>query len=186
MELFEKDMIDDKKVAFQNYAIQVAQVVSSGFNERNPYVIYEIVDIGEEISGKEGEPTRILLLNEKGVVEYDSYVGAVQSLLKRNLKQDLPEVAEVLKGNFVPARDLYILTGSPPDYHRVMYSYAPITNHSDGIIGMVIISTTLKLISLQPVKIRTITTGTIIYASLLIDTHLLSYVNYSSIFLQKD
>jgi len=50
----------------------------------------------------------------------------------------------VLKGNFVPARDLYILTGSPPDYHRVMYSYAPITNHSDGIVGMVVISTALE------------------------------------------
>ncbi len=136
-------MIDSKKVAYQKYAIQVAQIITSGFHERDPNVVYEIVDLGEEIVVKEGESTRILLLNANSVVEYDSYVGTVDTLLRRNLRQDLPEVLFVLRGDFVPARDLFIQVGTPPVFRRVLYAYAPIIHYSEGIIGMVVISSSL-------------------------------------------
>lgn len=140
MEIFERDMMDNKKLAYQRYAIQVAQTIAGGFYERDPYMVYEIIAFGEEILTMEGESTRILLLNANGVVEFDSYVGTVDTLLRRNLSQDFPEISRVLRGDFVFARDLYIQTGTPPKLRRVLYAYAAIVHPLEGIIGAVMIS----------------------------------------------
>ncbi|HOB19140.1 MAG TPA: HAMP domain-containing sensor histidine kinase [Candidatus Atribacteria bacterium] len=142
MQILEKDYIDEKSKSFQLYALQTAQTIANSYYDKDPDIYYEIRGLGEEYSRIEGESTRILVLNRNGVVEYDSFQSV--SLLRRDLKSDYPEIVSVLKGDFVPARDLYIYTGNPPERKRVMYSYAPIIHHSDGIIGMVLISTSLE------------------------------------------
>lgn len=152
MEILERNLVDTKKVDFQKYSIQVAQMITNGYYERDPNIFYEIQEFGDEITRMEGESTRILILNNSGVVEQDSYKST--TLLRRDLKQDHPEVANVLKGNSVPARDLYIHVGNPPMPRRVLYSYAPITHYSDGIIGMVFLSTSLDSIDTVLSEVR--------------------------------
>lgn len=143
MQILEKDYIDEKSKSFQLYALQTAQTIANSYYEKDPNIYFEIRSLGEEYSRIEGESTRILVLNKNGVVDYDSFKSV--SLLRRDLTKDYPEIEHVLKGDFVPARDLYIYTGDPP-VKRVMYSYAPIIHFSDGIIGMVLISTSLESI----------------------------------------
>lgn len=152
MEIIESNLIDTKKVTFQKYSIQAAQIITNDYYGKDPYVFYQIQQLGEEITRVEGESTRILILNNNGVVDQDSYKST--NLLRRNLKQNNPEVANVLKGDSIPARDLYIQVGTPPVYRRVMYAYAPITHHSKGIIGMVILSTSLDSIDTVLSQIR--------------------------------
>lgn len=147
MEIFEKDMIKGKKMALQKYSIEVAQTISNMYNDDNPDVIFEIQDLGDDIARKEGEFTRILVLNNKGVVDYDSYnVVGPGSLLKRNLIRDVPEIQDVLKGYQIDAKDIYIPDRESNSFKRVMYAYAPITHDEEGIIGAVIISSSLSSI----------------------------------------
>src|SRR5690606_10117298 len=144
MEIFEKDMIKTKKLAMQKYSIEAAQTISSMYSEGDPDIIFEIQELGDDIAQKEGEFTRLLVLNNKGVVDYDSYnVIGEEGLLKRNLIGDIPEIKEVLEGQQLDAKDIYIPADSN-SFKRVMYAYAPITHDEEGIIGAVIISTSLS------------------------------------------
>jgi len=144
MEILEQHLIDGKKEAYQKYSIQLAQIIANGFYERDPNIFYQIREFGDEIDQIEGESTRILVLNESGIVELDSYQST--SLLRRNLSEDYAEVTSVLKGESIPAKDLVIETGDPVEKKRVLYAYAPITHYSEGIIGMVFLSTSLDSI----------------------------------------
>ncbi|NLU35495.1 MAG: cell wall metabolism sensor histidine kinase WalK [Clostridiales bacterium] len=141
MEILEQHLIESKKVAYQKYSIQLAQIIANGYHDRDPDIFYQIRDFGNEIDQIEGESTRILVLNNRGIVEQDSYQST--SLLRRNLMEDYGEVRRVLNGESVPAIDLFIATGDPPEYKRILYSFAPITHYSEGIIGMVFMSTSL-------------------------------------------
>ena len=152
MEILEGYLIEDKKIDFQKYAIQLAQIVANDYYERDPSVFYQMQEFGYEVVQMEGESTRILILNSNGIVEQDSYKST--SLLRRDLKEDYPEIVSVLKGNSVPARDLYITVGDPPVHKRVMYAYAPIAHYTDGIIGMVFLSTSLDSIETVLTDIR--------------------------------
>lgn len=152
MEILESDLIQGKKIAFQKYSIQLAQIISNGYYEKDPNIYYQIQEFGDEVVQIEGESTRILILNQNGIVEQDSYKST--SLLRRDLTADYPDVVSVLKGNSVPARDLYITVGDPPAHKRVMYAYAPITHYEHGIIGMVFLSTSLDSINAVLLNIR--------------------------------
>ena len=144
IEILEQHLIEGKKVAYQKYSIQLAQIIANGYYDRDPNIFYQIREFGNEIDQIEGESTRILVLNNRGIVEQDSYQST--SLLRRNLMEDYAEVQDVLKGESVPARDLFISTGEPAEYKRVLYSYAPVTHYREGIIGMVFFSTSLDSI----------------------------------------
>jgi len=91
-------------------------------------------------------------------VDYDSYniISGPDSLLKQNLSKNFPEVVHVLNGESVEPRELYIRPGNSSDSKLVLYSYAPIQHEKHGIIGMVIISTSLSGIEqmLNEVKTR--------------------------------
>ena len=152
MEILEQHLIDSKKVAYQKYSIQLAQIIANGYYERDPNIFYQIREFGNEIDQIEGESTRILVLNNRGIVEQDSYQST--SLLRRNLMEDYAEVERVLNGDSVPAIDLFISTGEPPEYKRILYAFAPITHYSEGVIGMVFISTSLDGIQTVLADIR--------------------------------
>lgn len=144
MHILEKDYINDKSVAFQKYSIQASQTIANSYYDKDPNIFYEIQAMGEEFTRIEGESTRILILNRDGIVDYDSYRST--SLLRRDLSEDYPEIKTVLKGEFVEAKDLYIYSGDPPTRKRVMYSYAPIMHYSEGVLGVVLISSSLDSI----------------------------------------
>ncbi|HZK33878.1 MAG TPA: HAMP domain-containing sensor histidine kinase [Bacillota bacterium] len=144
MHILERDYISDKSVAFQKYSIQTSQTIANSYYDKDPNVFFEIQALGDEYARIEGGSTRILILNKDGVVDYDSYRST--SLLRRDLTQDYPELVAVLNGEFVEARDQYIQSGDPPQRKRVMYSYAPIMHYSEGVIGMVLMSTSLDSI----------------------------------------
>lgn len=155
MEIFEKDMIKGKKMALQKHAIEVAQTISDMYLNGNPDVIFNIQELGDDITRKEGEFTRILILNNKGVVDYDSYnVVGPGSLLKRNILADIPEIESVLKGTQVDPKDIYIPGDGSNTLKRVMYTYAPITHDKEGVIGAVLISSSLSNIEKLLSRIR--------------------------------
>lgn len=145
MEILEQDMIDNKRTAYQKYAIQTAQLITVGYNPKHPYVGSIIRELGDEFTLKENEPTRILVLDKQGVVIQDSYndLGYSQ-LLRKNLQGELPEISRVLSGEFIPAVDIYANVGTPPARGRILYAFAPITHHKEGVIGVVVLSTSLK------------------------------------------
>lgn len=153
MEILEQHLIDDKKITYQKYSIQLAQIIANGYHERDPNIYYQIREFSNEIDQVEAESTRVLILNKNGIVEQDSYQST--SLLRRSLIEDYQEVSGVLEGISVPARDLYISTGEPAQYKRVLYAFAPITHYTEGIIGMVFLSTSLDAIELILGEIRT-------------------------------
>ncbi len=153
MEILEQHLIDDKKITYQKYSIQLAQIIANGYHERDPNIYYQIREFSNEIDQVEAESTRVLILNKNGIVEQDSYQST--SLLRRSLIEDYQEVSGVLEGISVPARDLYISTGEPAQYKRVLYAFAPITHYKEGIIGMVFLSTSLDAIELILGEIRT-------------------------------
>lgn len=153
MEILEQHLIEDKKLTYQKYAIQLAQIIANGYHERDPNIYYQIREFSNDIDQVEGESTRILILNKNGIVEQDSYQST--SLLRRSLIEDYQEVSGVLEGISVPARDLYISTGEPAVYKRVLYAFAPITHYTEGIIGMVFLSASLDAIELILGDIRT-------------------------------
>lgn len=141
MEILEQHLLESKKTSYQKYSIQLAQLIANGYYEKDPDIYYQIREFGNEIDQIEGESTRILILNKNGIVEQDSYQST--SLLRRNLLEDYEEVAQVLQGVSVPAKDVYIYTGNHEEYKRVLYAYAPITHYTEGIIGMVFMSASL-------------------------------------------
>jgi signal transduction histidine kinase len=179
MEILEQHLIEGKKVAYQKYSIQLAQMIANGYYDRDPNIFYQIREFGNEIDQIEGESTRILVLNNRGIVEQDSYQST--SLLRRNLMEDYAEVQAVLNGESVPARDLFISTGEPAEYNRVLYSFAPITHYREGIIGMVFFSTSLDGIEAVLADIReTITffSGIISLAIILISLILSGFITH--------
>ncbi len=116
MQNLEKYLIRDRKIDYQKYSIQLAQLIADDYYNKDPNIFYRIQEFGYEVVQMEGESTRILILNRNGIVEQDSYQST--SLLRRDLTQDYPDVVSVLKGNSVPARDLYIKAGNPPERKR--------------------------------------------------------------------
>ncbi|MCM8900521.1 cell wall metabolism sensor histidine kinase WalK [Caldicoprobacter algeriensis] len=181
LDILGKYMIDNKKNAFRLYANWVAQAVSYDYASGDPdilaSIVYDLQALGEEIFNKELEATRILILNKNGVVDYDSYniVHGPDSLLKQNLSQVFPEVKAVLAGERVEPKELYIRPEDSHDAKLVLYTYAPIQHEKQGIIGMVIISTSLSGIERMLAEVKTrvstyliITSAVIIIASYMI------------------
>lgn len=147
--IFEMREINEKQERFRAYAIQTAQTICNKFasNDVNVKadVIYDIEELGNEISYQEGrQPTRILVLNSNGVVEFDSYNDlSPHGFIRRNLAKQFPIIKRVLEGEDVQPTPLYITTATG-EQKWVMYAYAPITHQRYGTIGMVIISTSLS------------------------------------------
>lgn len=148
IKIFELREVNDKQERFRAYAIQVAQAISNNYASTDVNIkadiIYTIEELGNEISYQEGrQPTRILVLDRSGIVEFDSYNDlGPNGFLRRNLAKQFPIIERVLEGEDVDPTPLYIDTFS--DQKWVMYAYAPITHELHGIIGMVILSTSLS------------------------------------------
>jgi signal transduction histidine kinase len=148
IKIFELREVNEKKERFHAYAIQVAQAISNNYASTDVNIkadiIYTIEELGNEISYQEGrQPTRILVLDRSGIVEFDSYNDlGPNGFLRRNLAKQFPIIERVLEGEDVDPTPLYIDTFS--DQKWVMYAYAPITHELHGIIGMVILSTSLS------------------------------------------
>lgn len=142
MEIIQKNMIDGKKIAFQKYAVEVAESISEDFFHwaENYYKVYEIDALAKEIAAKEGQPTRILVLDNNGIVEYDTS----NRLLKHNLRKHFSEIDAVLKGGVIEPIKVDITTGDYTEKKWLMYSFAPIVHPVGGTIGMVMISTSLE------------------------------------------
>ena len=90
-------------------------------------IIFTISQIGEEIMYREGgQPTRILVLDANGIVDFDSYNDLSDNgFLKRNLRNDFPIVDDLLLGKDIDPTVLHIgdrLYGQK----WVMYSFSPI------------------------------------------------------------
>lgn len=181
LDILGRYMIDNKKNAFRLYANWVAQAVSYGYASGDPdilaSIVYDLQALGEEIFNKELEATRILILNKNGVVDYDSYniVYGPDSLLKQDLSQFFPEVKAVLAGESVEPKEVYIRPENSRDAKLVLYTYAPIQHEKQGIIGMVIISTSLSRIERMLSEVKTkvsiyliVTSAIIIIASYMI------------------
>lgn len=149
IKVFEIREVNDKQERFRAYATQVAQAISSDYASPDVNVktdiIYEIEKLGEEISYQEGrQPARILVLDGNGVVEFDSYNDlGPNGFIKRNLGKQFPIIRRVLGGEDVNPTALYIDAPSG-EQKWVMYAYAPITHELHGIIGMVLLSTSLS------------------------------------------
>ena len=78
IKVFEMREVNEKRERFRAYAIQTAQTISNKYASDDVNikadVIYDIEELGNEISYQEGrQPTRILVLDRNGVVEFDSY-----------------------------------------------------------------------------------------------------------------
>jgi len=174
MQNLEKYLIRDRKIDYQKYSIQLAQLIADDYYNKDPNIFYRIQEFGYEVVQMEGESTRILILNRNGIVEQDSYQST--SLLRRDLTQDYPDVVSVLKGNSVRARDVTIKAGNPPERKRVLYAYAPITHYTDGVIGMVFLSTSLDSVETVLADIRKIITlfTTAITSSIILISFVLS------------
>ncbi len=175
-------MINGKKETYRLYANWIAQVISYDYASGDPDILagigYDIQDFGEEIFNKERESTRILVLNKNGVVDYDSYniIRGPDSLLKQNLAKDFPEVNLVLSGESVEPRELYIKPQNSNESMLVLYTYAPIQHERYGIIGMVIISTSLSGIeqTLNEVKAKLGTYSIVVAIAIIITSYLAS------------
>lgn len=141
--------VNEKRERFRAYAIQTAQTISNKYASDDVNikadVIYDIEELGNEISYQEGrQPTRILVLDRNGVVEFDSYNDlSPQGFIRRNLAKQFSIIERVLEGEDVQPTPLYITTESG-EQKWVMYAYAPITHQRHGTIGMVILSTSLS------------------------------------------
>ncbi|HZJ58561.1 MAG TPA: HAMP domain-containing sensor histidine kinase [Clostridia bacterium] len=149
IKVFENRQIHDKQERFRAYAVQVAQVISkdySGSNtEMKENIIFDISQLGEDIMYREGgQPTRILILDANGIVDFDSYNDlSDHGFLKRNLRNDFPIIDDLLAGNDVDPTALHI-GDRFSDQKWVMYSYSPIIYESQKVTGAVILSTSLS------------------------------------------
>jgi len=149
IKVFEIRNVNEKQERFRAYAIQVAQAISDDYASDDVNmkadIIYDIEEMGKEISYQEGrQPTRILVLDKNGTVEFDSYNDlSPNGFIRRNLAREFPIIKRVLAGEDVVPTALYIDAPSG-EQKWVMYAYAPITHERYGIIGMVILSTSLS------------------------------------------
>ena len=127
----------------------MAQVIARNYSSPNAEikanVIFDIEEIGQDIMYQEGgQPTRILVLDENGIVDFDSYNDlSDHGFLRRNLRDEYPIIDELLAGKVIDPTDLYIEDRSD-EQKWVMYSYSPITYEDQRIIGAVILSTSLS------------------------------------------
>lgn len=148
LRVFENRQIHEKQERFRAYAVQVAQVISKSYASSDvdikSNVIFDIEQISEEITYREGgQPTRILVLDANGIVDFDSYNDLSEyGFLRRNLRDEYPIIDEILSGNDVDPTTLFI-GNKLSEQKWVMYSYAPITYENQKIIGAVILSTSL-------------------------------------------
>ncbi|HZJ83565.1 MAG TPA: HAMP domain-containing sensor histidine kinase [Clostridia bacterium] len=146
---FESSQTYDKQERFRAYAVQVAQVISKNYSSDDIQVkadvIYDIEELGDDIMYREGgQPTRVLVLDGNGIVDFDSYNDLSEDgFLKRNLSKEYPIIDRVLTGVNVDPTALYIDDKASGE-KWVMYSYAPISYESQTVIGAVIISTSLS------------------------------------------
>ncbi|MBM7582665.1 signal transduction histidine kinase [Caldicoprobacter guelmensis] len=176
LDIIGKYMIDNKKNAFRLYANWVAQAVAYDYASGDPdilaSIVYDLQALGEEIFNKELEATRILILNKHGVVDYDSYniVRGSDSLLKQDLSEVFPEINAVLAGERVEPKELYIRPEGSREPKLVLYTYAPIQHEKQGIIGMVIISTSLSRIEHMLAEVKTRVSAYLIIISAIIIT----------------
>ena len=149
LKAFENRQLYEKQERFRAYAVQVAQVIARNYSSPNAEikanVIFDIEEIGQDIMYQEGgQPTRILVLDENGIVDFDSYNDlSDHGFLRRNLRDEYPIIDELLAGKVIDPTDLYIEDRSD-EQKWVMYSYSPITYEDQRIIGAVILSTSLS------------------------------------------
>lgn len=146
---FGTKQVEEKQDRFKAYAIQVAQLISKDYANPDPdmkaNIVYEIEKLGEDIKYLEGgQPTRILILDQKGIVEFDSYNDLSEAgFLRRNLMDEYPIIESVLSGDSVEPTALYI-GKDDEDKKLVMYAYSPIIGETKSFIGATIISTSLS------------------------------------------
>ncbi|NLJ41035.1 MAG: HAMP domain-containing protein, partial [Clostridiales bacterium] len=149
LRIFENRQVHEKQERFKAYAVQTAQVIAKRYSSPDTDiksgVIFDIEEISEDITYREGgQPTRVLILDSNGVVDFDSYNDLSESgFLRRNLKNEYPIIEDVLAGKDVTPTSLFIENGSSQE-KWVMYSFSPITYESQKIIGAVILSTSLE------------------------------------------
>jgi len=150
LEILDGNLLDRRKDVFRLYANWVAQTIVYNYASDDPEVFanvaFDVQNMGEQIYTREQESTRILVLNENGVVDFDSYniLTGPDSLLRRNLLNDFPEISVLLEGSFIEPKDLYVYHNEQRYPSRILYSFAPIHHELHGIIGVVIISTSLS------------------------------------------
>lgn len=150
LEILDGNLLSRRKDVFRLYANWIAQTIVYNYASDDPdvfaNVVIDIQNMGEQIYTREQESTRILVLNENGVVDFDSYniLTGPDSLLRRNLLNDFPEIAVLLEGGFAEPRDLYIFHDEERFPSRILYSYAPVHHELQGVIGVVVISTSLS------------------------------------------
>jgi signal transduction histidine kinase len=150
LEILDGNLLGRRKDVFRLYANWIAQTIVYNFASDDPDVFanvaFDIQNMSEQIYTREQESTRVLVLNENGVVDFDSYniLAGPDSLLRRNLLNDFPEISVLLEGGFVEPRDLYIFHNEERFPSRILYAYAPIHHELHGVIGVVIISTSLS------------------------------------------
>ncbi|NLI61737.1 MAG: hypothetical protein GX375_09985, partial [Clostridiales bacterium] len=104
LKAFENRQLYEKQERFRAYAVQVAQVIARNYSSPNAEikanVIFDIEEIGQDIMYQEGgQPTRILVLDENGIVDFDSYNDlSDHGFLRRNLRDEYPIIDELLAG----------------------------------------------------------------------------------------
>lgn len=160
LRVFENKQIYEKQERFRAYAVQVAQVISPNYASSNSdikaNVMSDIEQQGEDIMYREGgQSTRILVIDENGIVDFDSYNDLSEhGFLRRNLRDEYAIIDDILAGKDVDPTNLYI--GEPLSAQKwVMYSYSPIIYENQEVIGAVILSTSLSDIGelLQAIRV---------------------------------
>lgn len=150
LEILDGNLLGRRKDVFRLYANWAAQAIVYNYASDDPDVFanvaFDIQNMAEQIYTREQESTRILVLNENGVVDFDSYniLTGPDSLLRRNLLNDFPEISVLLEGGSLEPRDLYIFHIEERFPSRILYAYAPIHHELQGVIGVVVISTSLS------------------------------------------
>jgi len=153
LEILDANLLERRKNVFRLNANWVAQSIVHNYASDDPEIVanvaIDIEHLSNQIYTREQEPTRILVLNNQGVVDFDSYnvLSGEDSLLRRNLIDEFPEISTLLMGGSVEPRDFYVFQERENEPIRVLYAYAPIQHEIEGVIGVVIIST--SLVSLQ-------------------------------------
>jgi signal transduction histidine kinase len=149
LKAFENRQLYEKQERFRAYALQVAQVIGKDYASPDAdikaNVVFTIEEIGDDIMYREGgQPTRILVLDKNGIVDFDSYNDLSEyGFLRRNLRNEYPIIDELLQGKNIDPTPLFI--GDLLSHQKwVMYSYAPIVSENQEIIGAVILSTSLS------------------------------------------
>jgi len=149
LKIYENRQLYEKQERFRAYAVQVAQVIAKDYASLDAdikgNVIFTIEEIGNDIMYREGgQPTRILVLDKNGIVDFDSYNDLSEhGFLRRNLRNEYPIIDDLLQGKNIDPTPLFIGNGLTKQ-KWVLYSYAPIAYENQEIIGAVILSTSLS------------------------------------------